>query len=441
MVSIIDIGLIALYFLAVAIVGYRSSKKETIGDFLIGGKKLGVWENVATLSATKITASIIITYVALVYVFGISAIWLYIGTALGYMLFLLFAIKIKEEGDLNNYHSIADYFYHRYGYITGRIVSITIYFILFFNFTIQLIGGAKILNSLIGLSFILGVVLCASIILFYLYLGGFRAVVRTDAVQFVAILVLFVVLGVFLFSNFTFDATQWDLMSAGPGMIIPFLLVGILFPFSAPDLWQRALAARSVKSLKKSFVITTILYVSFGFLLSLIAIIVRLKLPGIDADVALVQGFVQLLPSGFLGAGLVALFAAIMSSADSYVFICSGLLMHDVFRNNERPVKTLIIGILFTMLLGVVSYILFQYILEASYILAGLFMMFSVVVIATWIKKGISPITLSLGISIGLVLVLISAAIMGISSTMIVVGIGAGLIGLGVGAISSKMIN
>ncbi len=119
-------------------------------------------------------------------------------------------------------------------------------------------------------------------------------------------------------------------------MIIPFIIMGIMFPLLEPDIWQRTLAAKSVKHFKKSFIITTIIYIIFGFLLSIIAIIIKIKLPNIAADTALVAGFTQLLPSGLLGLGLVALFAAIMSSADSFAFISAGLLMNDIILRNKK---------------------------------------------------------------------------------------------------------
>ncbi len=115
MIATIDLILIAIYFIVITIVGYVSSKKETAKEYIIADKKLGVWSNITTLTATKITASIIISYIALVYIFGISAIWAYIGTAIGYIIYYFFAIKLKKEGDKNNYYSIADYFYHRHG--------------------------------------------------------------------------------------------------------------------------------------------------------------------------------------------------------------------------------------------------------------------------------------------------------------------------------------
>jgi len=443
MVATLDIILIAAYFIAIIIVGYLSSRKESKEDFIIGSKKIGVWHNIATLTATKITASIIITYVALVYVFGIGAIWLYIGVAFGYLLFLLFAIKLKKEGDAHNYYSMADYFYNRYGHFTGKLFSIIIFIVFFLNFTIQIIGGAIILENLLNLSFFLGVIIVSVVILFYLYIGGFRAVVKTDVVQLIAIILLFIILGIFLFTNFSYEPSQWNLLSPGIGTIIAFFLVGLLFPFSAPDLWQRVIASKSISALKKSFVITTIVYVLFGILLSIIAIIIRLKLPGIDSDAALVQGFTQLLPVGLLGLGLVSLFAAIMSSADSYAFICGGLLMHDIiFRNKKHNrVRSLKYGILITIVLGMILAVSFQSILKASFLLAGFFMVLSIVIITTWIKPSTKPTTINYGIILGIIVTIAFTLLKGISTTIIIVGLIGGIIGMAVGALVHKISN
>jgi Na+/proline symporter len=436
MVAPVDIGLIALYLLAVAFIGYRSSRKESKKDYLIASKNLGVWDNIATLSATKITASIIITFVALVYLFGISTLWAYVGTGIGYILFLYFALKIKREGDKYNYNSMSDYFFHHYGTVTGKIVSFIIFLTIFINFTVQLIGGATIIKALTGLAFIWGVLLCGIVVLFYLYLGGFKAVVKTDVVQFVAIVVLFFILGVFLFSNFTFESSHWNPLSGGAKFIIPMLLVGILFPFSAPDLWQRAIAAKDTRSLKKSFIITTILYLLFGFLLGIIALTIRLKLPAANPDTALVQGFALMLPPGLLGFGLVALFAAIMSSADSYAFISSEVLMHSLI-GRKKTLSSLKHGILGIMLAGMIFAILFQSIIKASFLLVGLFMVMSVAVIATWIKPNIKKITLNTTIIFGIISTLAMIPFIGFTAMMVVIGIGSGLLGLIIGAILS----
>ena len=444
MISYVDLALILLYFASVALVGYVSSRKESGEDFLIAKKNLGVFSNVSTISATKITASVIITYVALVYIYGVSAIWAYVGMVFGYLFFLFFALKIKKEGDKYNYYTLSDYFYRRYGERTGKIVSFVLLISIFMNFIIQLIGGSKIIQSLTGLSFSIGVVVVGLVILFYLYLGGFKAVVKTDLIQFVAIIVLFCALGFILVSNFSFEPSQWQLFSAGPGMIIPLLVVGMLFPFSAADLWQRSYAAKSVKTLKKSFIYSMILYLAFGVLLSFIAIIIKLKLPGINPDRALVEGFMVLLPSGFIGLGVVALFAAIMSSADSFAFITASVLVQDiVFRKKGSKYWA---GVLKYAIFGVVGVgmlvaRLFESIVEAAFLLTGIFMVLSVVVLATWIRRYISRIVLNCSLIIGLVFTFVFTLVKGITPVIIVAGVFGGLVGLLIGAIISSFVS
>ena len=223
MISAIDLILILIYFISIIIIGFKSAKRNKSDDYLIAKRNLGVFSNLATITATKITASVIITYVALVFIYGISAIWVYIGTVLGYVLFYFFAIRLKRESDKHKYYTVSDYFYRRYGSTVGNLTAGIVLISYFMNFTIQLIGGSKIIQSLLGISFFYSIFITAGIILFYLYLGGFKAVVKTDKVQFVSIVLLFSVLLLFLFNNFSYSASQWQLMSAGPKMIIPLL--------------------------------------------------------------------------------------------------------------------------------------------------------------------------------------------------------------------------
>lgn len=430
MISPIDIILISLYFVAIAFIGYKSSKKSSPSDYVLGSKKLSMWDTIATLTATKITASIIVTYTALVYVFGISALWIYIGVAIGYLLFLRFATMLKKEGDRHNYYSMADYFHKRYGYFSGKLVAVVMLLIFELNFVVQLIGGAKILEALTGLSFFWGVILCGGIVLFYLFLGGFKAVVKTDSAQFVAIILLFIALGAVLVGNFTFVPEQWEVFSLGPQMIIPFLLVGMMFPFSAPDMWQRVLAAKDVKSLRKSFKFATGLYVFFGFLLSIIALIIRNKLPGIDPDSSLAMGFISLLPAGLLGLGLVALFAAIMSSADSFAFVCGGFLMHDVLEKTKNRATSLKYGLLAVTIVGMLFAVGFQSIIDASYLLAGLLMGLSAVVLMTWIWPRLHSSLIKTGIIVSLICVALFTIFQGIVATLFVVGIVSSIAGV-----------
>ncbi|MFC1723620.1 sodium:solute symporter [Nanoarchaeota archaeon] len=442
MVSAVDASLIVAYFVAITVIGYISRKKAGKEDFLLANRNLGVWHNLATITATKITTSVIITYVALVYMFGISAIWAYIGTVLGYIMFYFFGKRLKWESAKYRYYTLADYFYRRYGNTAGKMAGLIVFASFFFNFTIQLIGGAMVIEQLLGISFVLSAVFMAGVILFYLFVGGFKAVVKTDVVQVIAILVLFFGLGAMFFTNFHYDPVQWQIMSAGPQMIIPLLIIGMLFPFSAADLWQRAYAAKSVRTFKKSFAIGAVIYMLFGLLITVIGIIVKYNLPGIEAESAMIQGFFQLLPSGMVGLGVVALFAAIMSTADSYAFISASVLVQDfLFRGRMKHivVRQLKYALVVVVGLGTLCAVMFNSLIDAVYLLSGMFMVMSVVVMATWIRRRIRALTVNMAFSVGVGLTLAFAFVKGISATVIAIGLVAALLGLGIGAVVSKV--
>ena len=439
MISSVDIFLIIGYFLIIAVVGYLSSRKESKEDFFIAGKNLGVFESICSLGSTKISAGIMFAFVAFIYLFGISALWMIFGVIIGYSLFLLFAIKIKKEGDLNQYYTMGDYFRHRYGLIVGKVVSIVVFVFIFLTFSIQLIAGSKMFESLTNTHFAIGVVLFSTIILFYLYLGGFKAVVKTDVVQFISMILFLFILGVFLFSNFEYIPSQWEIMNAGPMAIISLLLVGSILPFSSPDLWQRVFATKDVKTLKKSFIFTIMLFALVGILLSLVAIIIKIKLPGIDPEMALISGFQFLLPSGLLGIGLITLFAAIMSSADSLAFVSSEMLLYNVLEF-KRTVGNLKIGIILILILGSFSAIFFRSLLDVVHLYLGLYAIISSVVLMTWFRKYISRIVIISGVLIGVLSILSTTLIMGIGKYLIIVGFLGGILGMIIGKCISLIV-
>jgi len=103
--------------------------------------------------------------------------------------------------------------------------------------------------------------------------------------------------------------------------------------------------------MRKSLALSLPVYLLIGFLLMTIGLSVSKRVHRIDPNLALIEGFSRLLPAGFLG--LVLFFAAIMSSADSYLFAgISILLIGTLFLVIIEPVnETLVLkAIIFTIL-------------------------------------------------------------------------------------------
>jgi len=100
MLANLDLILIIAYFIVVLFIGWRASRKEDNKGFLVGNRQIGTTSLNATVSASLTGGAAIAAYIALLYLWGFSAFWIFIGACIGLLVFIPFAAKIKKEGCL-----------------------------------------------------------------------------------------------------------------------------------------------------------------------------------------------------------------------------------------------------------------------------------------------------------------------------------------------------
>ena len=144
--STFDFALIFAYFIILILIGYFSSRKQKEEDYLIAERKLGAWSTMATINASK-TGSILMIFVALAYVWGIAALWYFIGMVVGVLVFLPFALKLKEKAG-EKYYTLADYFKYNYGKKIAALVSFLTIFLMIGYLVLNLMAGTKIFTFL-----------------------------------------------------------------------------------------------------------------------------------------------------------------------------------------------------------------------------------------------------------------------------------------------------
>jgi len=399
--SSLDLTLIVLYFLAVVLLAYWHTRKSSHNDFLIADRKLGVITALSSINATK-TGSIILIFTALLYSYGSSALWYFIGLAAGYLLFIPFAVFLhKKHG--GQHYTLAEYFSATYGTFSGKCVSILNILIMSAWLILNLMASSKVLAFTTSLSFEAAAIVVAVFVIFYLVLGGFRAVVITDVLQYGAILVILCIFTVFLLQDTALLSFDWNLDKAGGSTIAGFFLVGVLLPFSAPDLWQRVYAVESPVVLRKSILWSVVVHLCFALLLTLIGLSIKAKFPFADSDTALIYGFSELLPSGLSGLAIVVFFAAFMSSIDTYAYTASASLVHDFWGDGTQAnlVKKIRVTIIAVVLLSTLTGIAIQDLLLGGYMFVGFAVLVAIPVIATWIKPSISKVTLNIALFTG----------------------------------------
>ncbi len=332
--------LVVAYLLICILIGLISYRKESHDNFLIAERKVKIMPLIATLVASFIGGGELVTFSALAFDYGLSSIWMFVGASIGLFVFpFIIGKKIKPLADEKGFHTLSDYFYHKFGKKVGTMSAIIVFIMFISLLLVQFIAGGKILSLLSGWSYILSVLIIGVIILLYMMLGGFSSVVKTDVFQFFIMITLLFVLIFSFNAPINITPNQSNLFSVGISQIIGFILIGMFILLISADVWQRAYASSSKKTLKTGFILAGITLLIMGLAMSIIGIVAKNNFPNINSQEALYYGFSHLLPTSMLGFALVFILASVMSSADTFAFVIAMNISKDFiskFRNISK---------------------------------------------------------------------------------------------------------
>ena len=205
-----------LYLVAMLGVGFKFSKKnETVGDFYLGGRKLGPLVTAMSAEASDMSSWLLMGLPGVAYLTGIaSAGWTAIGLAIGtYMNWLIVAKRIRRYSAVaGNSITIPDFFSNRYHDKKRVLMFIAAVVIILFFIPYTASGFAacgKLFASLFGLDYHMAMILSAIVIVGYTTLGGFLAASTTDFIQSIVMTVaLLIVLGFGVHVAGGFDAVM-----------------------------------------------------------------------------------------------------------------------------------------------------------------------------------------------------------------------------------------
>lgn len=439
----IDILFIVLYFFILIIIGFIVSRKETNEDFLISSRKVSLFSAISTINASK-TGAVLVAYSSLVFLYGISAMWYFIGTIIGYLVFIPFAVRLFKQSDKKQY-TLAEYFYKNYGSLPGKLSNVLSIILMIGFLIINLTAAASVFGYFTGMSFTMSTVIILIAIMIYVMLGGFKAVVKTDIIQYVSIIGIMIIIPIALFSSgFTTSNVSFNLFEAGGKNLFGFLLLGLLSPFASPELWQRIYSVPDVKTLKKSILFSSLIYLVFGVLLTTLALIIKNNFPNIDPNIGFVSGLSSMLPAGLIGLTVILLISAFMSSIDTYIFTAaSGYVQNFMVSRNKTNVKNKIRIVSFIVgLLGFLVTISISDLVDSVYLTAFLVVL-AIPTIVTWLNPKVNKKIIESGFLIGLFGITIqlffefSKEV--IDPTFVLKGIGLSILGLIIGWIYSKI--
>ncbi|MCR5453274.1 MAG: sodium/proline symporter [Lachnospiraceae bacterium] len=196
---------IGVYLIGMLFIGYVSSKQTNdIGDFYLGGRKLGPFVTAMSAEASDMSSYLLMGVPGLAYFSGIAdAGWTAAGLIVGTYLNWLFTSKrLRNYTAKVNAITLPEFFKYRFhdkGNATLLIGAIAI-IVFFVPYTASGFSACgKLFASLFGVNYQLAMIVSAVIIVGYTTTGGFLAASTTDFLQSIvmsAALVFVLVYGV-----------------------------------------------------------------------------------------------------------------------------------------------------------------------------------------------------------------------------------------------------
>lgn len=345
---------VILYLAVIAAVSVWSIRKskETTSDYFLANRNLGWF---------VIGASILASNVGSEHIVGLAGSAAKSGTVLGHYELHSYIVLILGWVFVPFYlrssvYTMPEFLEKRFNPQSRRLLSIIqLFSYVIAKASVTIFAGALVFNQFLGVDFWTGAIILVVVTGVYTVLGGLHAVMYTEAIQAIVLLLGSAVLLYFGLQ----EIGGWSaLMNAVPknqlNMFRPlsdpeYPWAGILFASPIVGIWywctdqhivQRCLAAKNEKEARRGTIFAAFLKLMpfFIFLIpGLIAYALHAqgKLELTDTNAAFPEMVKQIMPVGLRGLLAGGLLAALMSSLASVYNACSTLYTIDIYKKQH----------------------------------------------------------------------------------------------------------
>ncbi|WP_370390708.1 sodium:solute symporter [uncultured Winogradskyella sp.] len=404
-IHIIDLTIFVAYLIFMLGIGfYFLRKNKSKDDYYVGGRNMSAGHIGLSVVATDVGGGFSIGLGGLGFVMGLSGSWmLFTGLVGAWLSAVLLIPKVypiaKKHGFLTFPESLAFHYNAKVAFMAG-IISLIGYI----GFTSsQILAGAKLAAATFpSISITTAVLFMGIIAVVYTVIGGIKAVIYTDTIQWIILMVGLIGIGIPLgfieiggwsairqtlpdefltLSNLSFiDFFNWFIT------IVPIWFVGM-------TLYQRIYACKDEKTAKKAWSIAGLFeYPIMAFMGVALGLFSRVAFEqdmfasigygantALDSELGLPLLLRTVLPIGLMGLMMSAYFSAIMSTADSCLMAASGNLNTDILGYFKKHISikhtqflTLLLGSLAILLATAMQNVLELMLYSYAFMVSGL---------------------------------------------------------------------
>ncbi|WP_034263495.1 sodium:solute symporter family protein [Bacillus sp. J33] len=359
---------IMAFFIALMLyLGYAGMKKtKNADDFATARSSYGPIALGLAVCATTASGSTFMGIPGTAYSLGFASLWYPMIYPIGiYGGMLLTAKMVKQMGDKFSNRTIPEIVGERFNSEFLRVGLALLSLLLIFYIVSQLVAAALMFQTMMGLTYEMGLWLTAIVLGIYLVLGGSHSDILTDAIQGFLMLIIAIIITVMFFIGYGVDGgvsavndaitaknpqAGWDTLfipghDTYGGAWLVFLLLIAHIPFGVlPHIGNKFFALKNGKQMK--------IFLSFciigGALLPMMALgglLGAAVIPGTleNADSVIPALFVQVFPPFVAALMAVVVLSAILSTGDGLVVSFSQIFANDLYRKTfakNNPDKT-----------------------------------------------------------------------------------------------------
>ncbi len=334
------LALLASVLLMVAISMWVARRTKDGDDFLLAGRKLSTPLVMGSTLATLVGTGSSLGAVGFAYQNGWAGTLYGIGGAAGVFLLLWLFADVREKGFMTFPEEMS--YYYGASRAIKAVVAVLLLLASVGWLGAHIMGGAMYLSFLTDMDPSTAKVVIALGFGVYTIVGGYLAVVITDAIQGTILFLGFTILAVLaLVSVGGFDGlsegsseealSMFGLQELGPVPALSLAVVIAVGVLATPSYRQRIYSAANVRTVRRSFVLAGVLFAAFSILPAIAGMSAKTLEPALtNPDMAFPYLVTTLFPV-WLGAFLlVAGLSATMSSGDSDAIVSVTILLRDV---------------------------------------------------------------------------------------------------------------
>ena len=380
-----------LYFVIVIAIGllfFLRSKSEGEKDYFLGGRSMGPFVTAMSAQASDMSGWLLMGFPGSILAFGMGQAWIGIGLAIGTALNWIFVASrlrrfSKAAGDSI---TIPQYLSNRFCTKSPvlQIISAVIFLIFFTIYVASaFVSGATVFTTIIPAfegNENLAMLVFASIIILYTFLGGYKAVCWTDFFQGIMMLIALLAVPIVMvitknldtsaitqelpYVDGTMSVFNQNIFSASWQEIVSGFAWGLGY-FGMPHIIVRFMGIKNSKMIKTSATVAiSWVVLTLGAAIALayfgrIAYGAELLADG-NQKLIFITAVRDLFPAFIAGILLSAIIAAAMSTADSQLLVASSSFTSDIYkpviRKNASNKEMLWVGRGVVIAIAIVAY-------------------------------------------------------------------------------------